>query len=66
MMSSTLLSGVFFPGQLDIGVRILEPEQVVFGVGGILRWLALVPLLAVREKGWPSKADQISSAVGGD
>jgi MFS family permease len=50
MMTSTLLSGVFFPGKLDIGIRVLEPEQVVFGVGAFLRWLAIIPLLAVRER----------------
>ncbi|MBW6514640.1 MAG: MFS transporter [Candidatus Syntrophosphaera sp.] len=50
MMASTLLTGVFFPGKLDIGIRILEPEQVVFGVGGILRWLSIIPLLGVRER----------------
>ncbi len=55
MMISTLLSGVFFPGKLDIGLRILEPEQVVFGVGGILRWLAIIPLLSVREKAKPQR-----------
>lgn len=49
MMISTLLSGVFFPGTLDIGIRVLEPEQVVFGVGGILRWLAIIPLIGVIE-----------------
>jgi MFS family permease len=49
MMASTLLSGVFYPGRLDIGLRVLEPEQVVFGIGGILRWLTIIPLLAVRE-----------------
>jgi len=53
MMASTLLTGAFFPGALRIGARLLEPEQVIFGVGGILRWLSLVPLLAVKEKrGW--------------
>ena len=50
MMISTLLSGVFFPPKLDIGFRVLEPEQVVFGVGGVLRWLAIIPLLGVVEK----------------
>jgi MFS family permease len=50
MMASTLLSGVFYPSPLDIGARLLEPEQVVFGVGGILRWLALIPLAFVIEK----------------
>lgn len=50
MMVSTLLTGVFFPSQLELGARVLEPEQVVFGIGGILRWLSFIPLLAVREK----------------
>jgi MFS family permease len=50
MMASTLLSGVFFPSSLDLGFRILEPEQVVFGLGGLLRWLAIIPLLGVVEK----------------
>jgi len=34
---------------LDVGIRVLEPEQVVFGVGGVLRWLSIIPLLAVKE-----------------
>ncbi len=50
MMISTLLSGVFFPAALNLGFRVLEPEQVVFGVGGFLRWLAIIPLLGVVEK----------------
>jgi len=50
MMASTLLTGAFFPQPLQIGARLLEPEQVVFGIGGILRWLSLIPLLAVAEK----------------
>lgn len=50
MMASTLLTGVFFPQALQLGMRVLEPEQVIFGVGGILRWLSVIPLLAVKEK----------------
>ncbi|PKN72428.1 MAG: MFS transporter [Candidatus Cloacimonetes bacterium HGW-Cloacimonetes-3] len=50
MMISTLASGVFYPGKMDIGLRILEPEQVVFGIGGIMRWLAIIPLFFVVEK----------------
>ncbi|MDY0152573.1 MAG: MFS transporter [Candidatus Cloacimonas sp.] len=49
MMLSTLASGIFFPGTLVIGNRILEPEQVIFGIGGILRWFSLIPLLFVVE-----------------
>lgn len=50
MMTSTLLSGVFYPSPLAIGSKILEPEQVVFGVGGVLRWMAIIPLAFVVEK----------------
>ena len=49
MMSSSLASGIFYPNALDLGIRILEPEQVVFGVGAILRLAALLPLALVRE-----------------
>lgn len=49
MMISTLLSGVFFPPALRLGSLALEPEQVVFGVGGILRWLTIIPLALVVE-----------------
>jgi MFS family permease len=50
MMMSTLASGIFYPAKLDIGLRILEPEQVVFGIGGVMRWLAIIPLFFVVEK----------------
>ena len=49
MMSSSLASGIFYPESLNVGWRILEPEQVVFGVGAVLRLLALIPLALVRE-----------------
>lgn len=49
MMSSTLASGIFYPESLDLGFRTLDPEQVVFGVGAIMRWLAIIPLFLVRE-----------------
>lgn len=50
MMASTLLSGVFYPSPLSIGTHVLEPEQVIFGVGGVLRWMAIIPLAFVVEK----------------
>jgi len=50
MMATTLLSGVFYPQSMMLGSRLLAPEQVVFGVGGILRWLSIIPLMAVNEK----------------
>jgi hypothetical protein len=48
-MSSTLASGIFYPDSLDLGFRTLDPEQVIFGIGAILRWLAIIPLMLVRE-----------------
>lgn len=49
MMSSSLASGIFYPDSLNIGIRILEPEQVIFGVGAVMRLAALIPLALVRE-----------------
>jgi MFS family permease len=49
MMSASLASGIFYPESLNIGCRVLEPEQVMFGIGGIVRWLALIPLALVQE-----------------
>lgn len=50
MMLSTLASGIFYPEKLMIGSLLLEPEQVIFGVGGIMRWLSLIPLAFVVER----------------
>jgi MFS family permease len=50
MMCSTLLSGVFFPVSWDIRKLHLESEQVLFGIGGVMRWTALIPLAFIREK----------------
>jgi len=33
-----------------VGFRVLEPEQVIFGIGGFMRWLSFIPLLFVVEK----------------
>ena len=49
-MATTLLSGIFYPQPLMLGSRLLASEQVIFGVGGILRWLSVIPLMAVNEK----------------
>ncbi|MDD3096919.1 MAG: MFS transporter [Candidatus Cloacimonetes bacterium] len=49
MMSSSLASGIFYPEQLDLGFKVLEPEQVIFGVGAVMRLMALIPLALVRE-----------------
>lgn len=50
MMASTMLSGIFFPGELSIGSLHLEPEQIIFGIGGVLRWLTIIPLMLVVEQ----------------
>lgn len=51
MMSSTLLSGLLYPSAMQLGRLYLEPEQVIFGVGAIMRWLTIIPLMLVVEKG---------------
>jgi len=50
MMLSTLASGIFYPHSLELGWLKLEPEQVTFGIGGIMRWLSFLPLLFVVER----------------
>lgn len=50
MMVSTLLSGVFFPKTNLLLGFTLEPEQIVFAVGAVARWSAIVPLIFVKEK----------------
>ncbi len=50
MVISTLASGIFYPEPLVIAGRLLEPEQLIFGVGGIMRWLSLIPLAFVVER----------------
>lgn len=57
MMFTTLLSGVLFPKALPIFGHVLEPEQVIFGIGGLLRWTTLIPLSFVVE----SKAKSLRS-----
>lgn len=49
MMCSTMLSGILFPAPLNIIHLHLEPEQVLFGITGILRWTAIIPLMFVVE-----------------
>ncbi len=49
MMTTMLVSGFFLPQHLDIGSIHLEPEQVLFGLTGIARWSAQIPLSLVRE-----------------
>ncbi len=49
MMLSILLAGFFFPPKLHIGNLSLEPEQVLFGLTGLIRWTALIPLTFIVE-----------------
>jgi len=49
MMLTTLLSGALFPKELTLHGLHLEPEQVIFGIGGLARWSTLIPLSFVIE-----------------
>nr|MDK2850141.1 hypothetical protein [Candidatus Cloacimonadota bacterium] len=49
MMSSSLASGIFYPASMDLGSLHLAPEQVIFGIGAVMRWLGIIPLGLVRE-----------------
>jgi MFS family permease len=49
MMCTTLLTGIYFPHSLTIMHLYLEPEQVIFGIGGFVRWTAIIPLFFVVE-----------------
>jgi len=44
MMTTMLLSGAFLPGAMDIGTLHLEPGQVLFGLTGLARLTAGIPL----------------------
>jgi MFS family permease len=49
MIITMLLSGFLLPRALDVLGFHLEPEQVLFGITGMLRWTAHIPLSWVRE-----------------
>jgi hypothetical protein len=49
MIITMLMSGFLMPKALDIIGLHLEPEQVLFGITGLLRWTAHIPLGWVRE-----------------
>ena len=63
MMCSTLLSGIFFPAPLDVLGKHLQSEQVVFGIGGLLRWSTIIPLVFVVEKNHVPLRDVIASGL---
>ncbi len=49
MMATMLISGIFLPPAMSILGRMLEPEQVLFGLTGVLRWTTQIPLSWVEE-----------------
>jgi MFS family permease len=57
MMATMLLSGAFLPPPLRLGPLALQPEQVLFGATGLLRWTALIPLLLIAEPQVPTTAE---------
>jgi MFS family permease len=59
MMTTMLVSGAFLPRHLNIGSISLEPEQVLFGLTGIARWSAQIPLSSIHEP----KAKPVSEAI---
>ena len=59
MMATMLLSGAFLPPPLALGSLQLQSEQVLFGLTGLLRWTALVPLLWIAEPEVPSTAEAL-------
>ncbi|GAB4505949.1 MAG: MFS transporter [Anaerolineales bacterium] len=54
MMLTLLASGAFLPPKLVLLGLHLEPEQVLFGLGGLMRWSAQIPLSWVHEPGGAS------------
>ncbi|MFZ3137696.1 MAG: hypothetical protein WA126_09950 [Thermodesulfovibrionales bacterium] len=59
MMTTMLVSGLFLPQHLKIGGIHLQPEQVLFGLTGIARWSAQIPLSLVRDR----KSRPVSEAI---
>ena len=59
MVTTMLASGLFLPKYLVIGGIHLEPEQVLFGLTGIARWSAQIPLSLVRDR----KSRPVSEAI---
>lgn len=49
MMVTLLASGAFLPAPVAFLGLHLEPEQVLFGLGGLLRWSTHLPLSWVQE-----------------
>lgn len=50
MMTSTMLSGVFFPDPVALSWITLQAEQVLFALTAVARLTTLIPLHFVRER----------------
>ncbi|MBN1269581.1 MAG: MFS transporter [Kiritimatiellae bacterium] len=59
MMATMLLSGALLPPPLHLGRLALQGEQLLFGLTGLLRWTALIPLLLIAEPEVPSTAEAL-------
>lgn len=59
LILTMLLSGIYLPPSLRVGQLALEPEQVLFGATGILRWTALIPLLWIEEPAVPTTVETL-------
>ncbi len=49
MIITMILSGIMLPRAVDVIGFHLEPEQVLFGITGLARWTANIPLSWVEE-----------------
>ncbi len=63
MMTTMLLSGAFLPRAMEIGGLHLEPEQVLFGLTGIARLTAEIPLTWIKEPRSVSFRDTLLQAT---
>lgn len=60
MMLTLLMSGAFLPTTaLDVAGLHFEPEQVLFGLGGLVRWSTQIPLTWIHEP----RAQSVSAVV---
>nr|MBC8368356.1 MFS transporter [bacterium] len=59
MMATMILSGAILPEAMNIAGLHLDSEQVLFGLTGILRWSALIPLVFIAEPVVPSTSESL-------
>lgn len=64
MMTTMLLSGAFLPKAMNIAGLPLEPEQVLFGITGVARLTAEIPLTWIHEpKAVPFRQTLVQAAT---